>query len=191
MTWEGTNCFNTIRGFLESAFKHLPDMRKGKNKHYTIRDAALSAFTIFFTQSPSFLAYQRMMQQNKGNNNVRTIFGANEIPCDNQIRALLDPIPPEVVFPVFDSTFKLLEQAEVLKEYRYINDNLLLILDGTWFFASTEISCPNCSQKKHKDGTIEYFHSAITPVIAAPGNNKVISLAPEFMTPQDGSDKQD
>jgi len=32
-----------------------------QNKHYTVRDAALGAFAVFFTQSPSFLAYQRDM----------------------------------------------------------------------------------------------------------------------------------
>ncbi len=36
-----------------------------------------------------------------------------------------------------------------------------------------------------------YFHSAILPVIVAPGQSQVISLAPEFITPQDGHEKQD
>ena len=36
-----------------------------------------------------------------------------------------------------------------------------------------------------------YAHSMVTPTVVAPGNNKVISLAPEFITPQDGDTKQD
>ncbi|GAJ18588.1 unnamed protein product, partial [marine sediment metagenome] len=44
-------------------------MRTGNNTTYSIEDIALSAFSVFFTQSPSFLAYQTSMQQNKGNNN--------------------------------------------------------------------------------------------------------------------------
>ena len=36
-----------------------------------------------------------------------------------------------------------------------------------------------------------YFHRAILPVIVAPGQTQVISLAPEFITPQDGCEKQD
>lgn len=31
----------------------------------------------------------------------------------------------------------------------------------------------------------------VTPTIVCPGNNKVIALSPEFITPQDGSEKQD
>ena len=42
---------------LRSAITTFPDPRKGKNKHSTVRDAALGACAVFFTQSPSFLAY--------------------------------------------------------------------------------------------------------------------------------------
>ena len=44
---------------------------------------------------------------------------------------------------------------------------------------------------KHKDGSITYYHSALTPVIVAPGRSEVIALAPEFILPQDGHEKQD
>jgi hypothetical protein len=50
---------------LRTAAATFPDIRKGKNKHYTVRDAALGAFAVFFTQSPSFLAYQRDMAAHK------------------------------------------------------------------------------------------------------------------------------
>ena len=36
-----------------------------------------------------------------------------------------------------------------------------------------------------------YCHSALTPVLVKPGCDKVIALAPEFVTPQDGAAKQD
>src|SRR2546422_8678003 len=89
-----------------------PDQRKGKNKQYSLVDAALGAFAVFFTQSPSFLAYQRDMQARKGKSNAHTLFGLEEIPTDNQIRALLDPVSPELVFPLFDQGLVILEQTE-------------------------------------------------------------------------------
>jgi hypothetical protein len=79
----------------------FPDKRKGKNKHYALVDAALGAFAVFFTQSPSFLAYQRDMTARKGQSNAHTLFGLAEIPSDNQIRALLDPVSPELLVPLF------------------------------------------------------------------------------------------
>jgi hypothetical protein len=36
-------------------------------------DAALAAFSVFFTQTPSFLTYQRAMAKNKGNHNVQIV----------------------------------------------------------------------------------------------------------------------
>ena len=72
-----------------------PDIRRGGNhQQYTITDACLSAFGVFFTQTPSFLAYQREMHVNKGKDNAQSLFGVTEIPCDNEIRNLLDPIAP-------------------------------------------------------------------------------------------------
>tara|TARA_Y100000031_G_scaffold154812_1_gene203669 strand:+ start:145 stop:1461 length:1317 start_codon:yes stop_codon:yes gene_type:complete len=191
MAAEGTSYFNSLLTFLESAIGTFPDLRTRDNTSYKIRDAALSAFSVFYTQSPSFLEYQRTMQRLNGSNNARNIFGAHKIPCDNQIRSLLDPVTPETVFPVFHSSFDLLEHSGVLQQYRSFNNDLLLLLDATHFHSSTKISCESCSKKERTDGTIEYTHSAITPVIAVPGNDKVISLPPEFIRPQDGTQKED
>jgi hypothetical protein len=41
-------------------------LRTGSNTRYEMRDAALAAFSVFFTQSPSFLSHQRSMQLSKG-----------------------------------------------------------------------------------------------------------------------------
>jgi hypothetical protein len=50
--------FDTIVGSFRQVLKALPDKRTGKNIRYGMEeDAALSAFSAFFTQTPSFLAY--------------------------------------------------------------------------------------------------------------------------------------
>jgi hypothetical protein len=41
------------------------------------------------------------------------------------------------------------------------------------------------------NGVVSYFHRAIFPVIVAPRPENVLALAPEFITPQDGYEKQD
>jgi len=188
---EGNQTFNTLINFLDSAISQFPDIRLGTNKKYKIRDAALSAFSVFFTQSPSFLSYQISMEQNKGNNNGRTLFGIDKIPCDNQIRALLDPIPANLLFPVFEQTFKMLQETNVVDEFRSFNNDLLIALDGTWFFSSNKIHCQNCLTKEHRNGTTTYYHSALLPVVMVPGSSRVIPLSPEFIRPQDGNEKQD
>jgi hypothetical protein len=169
----------------------FPDKRKGKNKHYALVDAALGAFAVFFTQSPSFLAYQRDMAARKGQSNAHTLFGLHEIPSDNQIRALLDPVSPELMVPLFHHGLATLEQTRQLAAFRSWQNRLLVVLDGTQYFTSQKISCPDCSTQTHSKGLTTYSHRMLTPVIVAPGQDKVIPLPPEFIVPQDGHDKQD
>jgi len=66
-------CFDTLQAILHQGIAPLPDHRQpSPNTRYTIQDAALGAFGIFFTQSPSFLEYQRRLQASKGRNNAQT-----------------------------------------------------------------------------------------------------------------------
>lgn len=78
-----------------------------------------------------------------------------------------------------------------MSSFKSIKGNLLIPLDGVQYYSSNTIHCEQCSTKHHRNGTISYSHSAITPVIVSPNSNNVISLEPEFITPQDGSRKQD
>jgi hypothetical protein len=66
-----------------------------------------------------------------------------------------------------------------------------MALDGTWYGSSQKIHCDNCSCLEHTNGDKTYYHSAVTPVLVAPGHEHAISLRPEFITPQDGHTKQD
>ncbi len=81
--------FSQVMGILNRTLSRLPDQRRGQNSQYTLQDAALSAFAVFFTQSPSFLAYQRAMQARQGRNNAGGLFGVKRIPSDAQVRNLL------------------------------------------------------------------------------------------------------
>ena len=115
--------FDTLQSILHQRLEQLPNHRKaGPNTQYRIHDAALGAFGIFFTQSPSFLDYQRTLQQNKGQNNAHTLLGVEQIPCDNQVRTLLDPIAPSYLDPVFVEVFEGLAQRRMLTHFRVLGD---------------------------------------------------------------------
>jgi len=181
--------FNRIVELFRQRLSSLPDKRTGKNHRYGMEDAALSAFSVFFTQPPSFLAYQRMMEGRKGKSNAQSLFGVHQIPSDNQIRNLLDPVPPEQVFPVFEDILQVLEQQGSLKGFRSLADTLLVALDGTEYFRSSQIHCASCSTRTLKTGETHDFHSVVTPVIVCPGQSQ--ALVPEFIVPQEGHDQQD
>jgi len=183
--------FDTVVGSCRQRLSSLPDKRTGKNSRYGMEEAALSAFSVCFTQTPSFLAYQRMMAGSRGHSNAQSLFGVHQMPSDNQIRDLLDPVKPEQVFPVFEAILQVLAQQGPLQGFRSVADTLLLALDGTEYFSSSQIHCPQCSTRTLKSGETHYFHSVITPVVVCPGQTRVIPLVPEFSVPQDGHDKQD
>lgn len=84
--------------YLEEAIGEFPDRRTGENTQYSLRDSALGAFSVFFSQSPSFLSDQQSMHKSKGSSNATTIFGIDKIPTDNWIRTLLDPVPSSCLF---------------------------------------------------------------------------------------------
>ena len=44
----------------------LPDKRRGKNIQYLMADIGMTPFSVFFMQSPSFLAHQRHLADGYG-----------------------------------------------------------------------------------------------------------------------------
>jgi hypothetical protein len=97
--------------FLRQQLHDLPDERKpGNNTKYQVEDAVMAAFSIFFTQSSSFLEHQRLMKSNKGKDNGGSLFSIEKIPCDNQIRNLLDPVPSATIFMTFQEVYKWLNK---------------------------------------------------------------------------------
>jgi len=185
--------FDHLIDALGSCFATLPDKRTGNNIQYSMKDIGLAAFSVFFTQSPSFLAYQSSMEQNRGKSNAQTLFQIDKIPTPNHIRDILDPVDPEQIYPVYDQVYEAFEEKGILDTFRAIHDTRLIALDGTWYFSSKSenLNCENCTKIEHKNGEITHYHSAITPVIVGFGKPYAIPLRPEFIMPQDGDTKQD
>jgi hypothetical protein len=178
--------------FLRSLLHDLPDERKpGNNTKYQVEDAVMAAFSVFFTQSPSFLDHQRLMKSNKGKDNAESLFSIEKIPGDNQIRNLLDPVPAPTVSRTFQKVYQWLEEKGVLNKFFYLDGEILVALDGTEYFSSKKINCPHCNCRNHRNGTTTYFHGCVTPIVVSPNQKQVINLEPEFIKKQDGHQKQD
>ena len=178
--------------FLRKELHDIPDERKpGNNTKYQVEDAVMAAFSIFFTQSASFLEHQRVMKNSKGKDNAESLFYIKEIPCDNQIRNLLDPVPASKVFGTFKEIYEWLEREGIIKNFLYLDEQILIALDGTEYFLSKKINCPHCNVRNHRNGTKTYFHGCVTPIVVSPNKKQVINLEPEFIKKQDGHEKQD
>jgi hypothetical protein len=178
---------STVEGLiaeLREVCADLPDRRTGPSRDdaYTMTDIGLSAFSIFFMGSPSFLAHQRALAEGHGRSNCQTLFGMMAIPTDNYIRLMLDGAAPAM----FDRLFiKAIEAAGPLTPFQCLDGRVLIALDGTEHFCSRKIKCRQCSTRLRADGGTEYFHAFLGASIVAPGHKRVLPLPPEFIAPQD------
>jgi hypothetical protein len=151
---------------LRSRAEEAPDKRRGQNAQYSMSDICLAAFSVFYMQSPSFLAHQRTLEGLHGRSNLQTLFHNVQIPTDNHIRKMLDGVPTDHFDPVFFHIVSDLQSSDIFKEFKVLDDNVLIALDGSEYFSSYKIKCPNCSTRAHRNGETEYLHSFLGAVLA-------------------------
>jgi hypothetical protein len=182
----------SIMTYFRKRWSTAPDERKpSNNAKYTVADGLLAGFAVFFMQSSSFLEHQRLLQNKKGRSNARSLFQVEEIPSDPQIRNLVDPLSSAYFQEDFWYLLDKLKEAQGLVQFRNELNTYSIALDGVSFFSSEKISCPKCLKREDRSGVEHFYHSAITPVFVKPGQSQVLPLPPEFIVPQDGSEKQD
>jgi hypothetical protein len=186
----GRLSFERLRSIVIATAAHLPDHRTGQNTQYEMADAVLSAFALFYMQAPSFLAYERDQPRAHGCTNARNLFGVEKAPSAPQIRNLLDPLPPSQLGAPFWNIFDQLRLGNYLTAYQGGLSRWLISFDGSQYFSSTRIHCAQCSEAV-LNGQPHYAHTVVAPVLVMPGQPEVVALEPEFITPQDGHEKQD
>jgi hypothetical protein len=165
-------------------FDHLPDYRP-PDADITLTDALMSAFARFSLKAPSLLAFDK--ERTAGN--LPTIYGIERVPCDPHMRALLAPVSPASLRPVFQSVVTQLQRGHALTPMAFFDDHYLLALDGTGYFASKTMHCASCLRKVHRNGAITYSHQLLGAAILHPDVRAVIPLRPESMVHQDGPAK--
>ena len=167
------------------------DVRKPSNAmKYSMETVGMGALSVFIMQDPSFLSQQERLGNKSGMHNFETLFGCKEIPTPNHIRNLLDQVSPAECERIYHDGLEVLEQEGGLKKFQFLKDSYLIGLDGTEHYSSKSLHCNNCTVKTH-GGIPTYSHSVLCASILSPGINEAIPLVPEFITPQDGHDKQD
>jgi hypothetical protein len=174
--------FSVVR----SGFAAIPDYRLSDTE-ISLTNALMSAFALFSLKSPSLLAFDK----HRVEGNLGTIYAIDRVPCDTQMREILDPVSLESVRPLFKSVFGQLQRGKALESMRFLEDYYLLALDGTEYFSSKTIHCASCLQKVHRNGSITYYHQMLGAALVHPDQRAVIPLMPEPIVKQDGTGKND
>jgi hypothetical protein len=181
-------CADALIVVLRARFATLPDARSGQPT-IAVADAFMSAFAMFALKDPSLLAFDQRRRHD--HDNLQSLYHIEHIPCDTQMRVVLDPVPPQELRPAYQDVFRQVQRGNVLASYRFLDEGYLLCLDGTGYFSSQKVHCASCLEKHHADGTITYHHQMLGAAIVHPDKDEVLPMMPEPIIKQDGETKND
>jgi hypothetical protein len=85
----------------------------------------------------------------------------------------------------------LLAEPPMRQAFGRLGGRTLIAWDGTQYFCSQKLGCPNCLTRERSNGRKENYHCLLSATVVAPGHSKVVPLMPEFVATQDGAEKQD
>jgi hypothetical protein len=177
---------DALLGLLRIGFAELADHRSGQ-PDMALTDALMSALALFSLTSPSLLAFD----QERTEGNVPRVYGIERVPCDTAMRAILDPVAPESLRPLFKRVFGALQRGKALEEMVFVDGHSLVALDGTGSLSSQQIHCASCLETHHRNGTVTYRHQMLGAALMHPDKRAVIPLMPEPIIKQDGTEKND
>lgn len=178
---------DALHALILARFARIPDGRQDTST-IALPDALMSAFAMFSLKDPSLLAFDAR----RNDENMKRLYGIGQIPSDSQMRAILDPVDPVTLRPVFNDVFRQLQRGKVLEQFVFHKGGYLLCLDGTGYFSSDKIHCPCCLEKVHRHtGETTYAHQMLGAALVHPDKKEVIPLAPEAIVKQDGNTKND
>jgi len=169
-------------------FSQITDFRQGNSK-ISIEDTLMSGFAMFSLKDPSLLAFD---ERREADQNLNTIYGIGKVPCDTQMRTILDKVDPEELRASFKGPFRQLQRGRALEHMVFSEGCYLLSLDGTGFFSSKKLHSDICLKKVNKKtGEVTYYQQMLGAAIVHPDFKEVIPLPPEFIVKQDGQTKND
>lgn len=169
-------------------FQKIPDHRADNTK-ISLDDTLMSALAMFQLKDRSLLAFDKRRREEP--ENLHTVFGITNIPCDSQMRTILDPVNLSSLRAPFCSVFRQLQRGKDFEKMSFLDSHYLLSGDGTGFYSSEKVSSPYCMGKRNNNGNILYYQQMYAAAFMHPDRKEVIPVFPEMITRKDGANKND
>ena len=174
---------------IRSEFVNIADPRSG-NTQVPIADVLMSGFAIFSLKDPSLLAFDQ--RRKNGDPNLKRVYGIDHVPCDTQLREILDRVDPSLLRPAFKGIFSQLQRGKALEQMRFLGRYYLISSDGTGFYYSLKVGNEACLRKKHGENKEKAYHQQLYGAcVVHPDFCEVIPFCPEPIVKQDGTSKND
>ena len=186
---ESLGSFDSLyHGVVTRLFKTITDTRSDNNS-YELQDALKCGFVIYSLKFASLFSFRKRSKAE--DSNLQQVYGIEKIPTDNALRKILDGVDPDKIRKGFHDLFKRIRKIGILDTYRYWSKHLVISIDGVEHFCSKSINCKHCMQRKHRDGSVSFYHSMLSAAIVHPDKQEVFILDNEPIVKQDGATKND
>jgi hypothetical protein len=174
---------------VRQAFEQIPDPRR-YGQQFSLPDVLMSGLAVFGLKYPSLLKFDEQRNESIIRANLKALYGVEQAPCDTQLRAVLDRVDPAALRTPFIRIHQRLYQKNFLDGFLFLG-SFLVSVDGTGQFSSSQVHCPECCVRHHRNGEVGYYHQLLGAVIVHPDQAQVLALFPEAITHQDGATKND
>jgi len=182
---------DTLFKDIRAEFEKIPDPR-ASDVRMSLADALMSGFAMFSLKDPSLLAFDDRRKDETKLKNLKRMYHINAVPCDTQMREMLDEVTPEELSPLYTEIFRQAQRGKVLEKFVFLEGCYLLSVDGTQYFSSKKVHCPSCLEKTNsKTGEVTYSHQMLGAAIVHPDFQEVLPVFPEPIEKQDGENKND
>ena len=178
---------DALISLLRKRFEAVPDGRREGSITYSMADALAGAFAMFSLKEPSLLMFQNRKDQPA----IEKLYQLDKVPSDSTMREILDGIEIEQLNEAFADVFYELQRGGILKQFVVDDGRYAIAIDGTEYFCSDTIHCPQCLQRKVGKDKTQYYHQAVVATLVHPDLKTVITLAVEPIVKQDGETKND
>ncbi len=167
------------------------DSRRQGSVDHSVHDVAMSGLACMYFQEPSLLQFQRELEAQTQNNNLRTMFGVKDIPSSNTMKEVLDNQNSKRFNPIFKNMVQHLQRGKQIKPFNLFHGWTVCSIDGTQYHHSTSIHCAHCLTKQHGDDPVIYQHHVLQAALMHPDIKQVIPVMAEPIQNGDGNNKQD
>lgn len=189
-----TLTFEAFRDELALTFAQIADKRESHRITWEMPAVLLSAVALLFFQHPSLLEYQRRRQKRTGHSNLERVFAVKEIPCDTQMREIVDGVPTE---PLRRRLPQTVEQRRRVGWTTWVvtegagQKYYPTVLEGSEYFHATQIHCPHGLRQRQANGETPYWHVVVGATVTRAGSHAIVPLDAEAVRHTDGHQKQD
>lgn len=173
---------------VREGFGKIGDHRRN-NSSYELVDLLSTGFAVFSLKDPSISSFREHFPVRQ--ENLRRIFGIQNLPADTALREGLDGVRPGDLQEQFKTLLDILREKDVLGQRKVLGRFVAVSVDGTGHYCSGAKFCPQCMVRNHRSGKKTYYHQLLGAVAVHPQQATVFPVACEAIVRQDGAAKND